>query len=102
MAGENINISGIKCDSLTCDYCDDNVHVNGYEDWLNKPCPKCGSNLLTQADYDMQLCLLETVRLENLNSPVNNTEEPIFEVNISMNGSGYISIENLNLLTSIV
>ena len=47
MAGANINISGIKCDSLTCDYYDNNVHVNGYEDWLNKPCPKCGSNLLT-------------------------------------------------------
>lgn len=43
-------VSGIKCDVQGCDYRDDTVRLLDYEKWLNKPCPKCGGNLLTEAD----------------------------------------------------
>jgi len=47
---EMLNISGIKCDH--CDFKDETVEFKDYGLWLNKPCPKCGENLLTREDYD--------------------------------------------------
>jgi hypothetical protein len=44
-------IKGIKCDN--CDYADMEVPFSDYTNWINKPCPKCGENLLTQQDYDL-------------------------------------------------
>jgi NMD protein affecting ribosome stability and mRNA decay len=44
-------IKGIQCDSPKCDYEDDNVEFKP-EKWLNKPCPKCGSNLFTQKAWE--------------------------------------------------
>ena len=44
-------VTGIKCDNVNCDFNDKNVVANNYHDWLNKPCPKCGHNLLTEEDY---------------------------------------------------
>jgi len=41
-------IGCIKCDA--CDYRDDSVKVDSYPEYLNKPCPKCGANLLTEKD----------------------------------------------------
>ena len=43
---------GIECDNPKCDYVKEDVEVSDYHNWLNKPCPKCGENLLTQEDYD--------------------------------------------------
>lgn len=44
-------ISGIKCDNELCNYDNPNVSLADYTAWVNKPCPKCGSNLLTEKDY---------------------------------------------------
>ena len=41
---------GIVCDNPTCDYEDNTVLVEDYKNWINKPCPKCGENLLTEQD----------------------------------------------------
>ena len=43
---------GIKCDSPGCKWRNDNVKMVDYSKWLNAPCPNCGSNLLTQKDFD--------------------------------------------------
>ena len=43
--------SGIKCDNPECDYKDMTVAVDDYPNWVDKPCPKCGENLLTKEDY---------------------------------------------------
>lgn len=48
------HIGGIKCDAPGCGWHEDSVewddmHVE-IAAWLNKPCPKCGANLLTEAD----------------------------------------------------
>jgi len=58
-----IKISGIKCDH--CDYRDDSVQFSDYPKWLNKPCPKCGENLLTQEEYDKCLKYYKTVDILN-------------------------------------
>ena len=41
-------IGGIKCDNPSCDFRDESIPVEDYKNWLNKPCPICGSNLLTK------------------------------------------------------
>lgn len=45
-----LKIYGIKCDNKNCDYRDMSVKYEEYDKWLNKPCPKCGENLLTSND----------------------------------------------------
>lgn len=42
---------GLKCDNPDCDWIDMSIESKDYRKWLNAPCPKCGSNLLTDADY---------------------------------------------------
>ena len=56
---------GIKCDNPQCDYINEDVSVSDYHNWLNKPCPKCGENLLTQEDYDKVQSMLAIVDLVN-------------------------------------
>lgn len=51
-------IRGIKCDNPQCDFKDHTVRIEDYKQWLNWPCPKCGANLLTQADYDATIALV--------------------------------------------
>ena len=46
------HVRGIKCDTVGCNWHDDDVSVNDYQIWLNKPCPVCSGNLLTQKDFD--------------------------------------------------
>lgn len=44
-------IKGIKCDH--CYFSDASVKKEDYLTFVNKPCPNCGANLLTQKDYDI-------------------------------------------------
>jgi hypothetical protein len=46
-----IRVGGIKCDNINCDYRNDTIPFSDYAKWVNKPCPKCGENLLTERDY---------------------------------------------------
>lgn len=64
-----VNISGIKCDNSECDYRDDSVSFDDYPNWVNKECPKCGQNLLTQEDYDECLKVIDAVDIINHFSP---------------------------------
>lgn len=58
-------ILGIKCDAPGCGFRDDTVEAAHFEQWLNKPCPKCGANLLTQADYDLVKLILKVEKFCN-------------------------------------
>ena len=42
---------GLKCDNLGCDFTDMSIPSSKYKEYINCPCPKCGANLLTKADY---------------------------------------------------
>lgn len=44
-----ITIHGIKCDH--CSWRDDTVQVDNYPNYIGRPCPICGHNLLTKRDY---------------------------------------------------
>ena len=79
---------GIKCDNPECDFRDDSVKCENYQQWLNKPCPKCGQNLLTQKDYDtVQHVKKIEQKLSWLKLP---SFSPPKEIHTEMNGSGKI------------
>ena len=59
-----VKISGLTCDNTECDYQND-VPFEEYENWLNKPCPKCNENLLTQDDLDTTLALNALAKMFN-------------------------------------
>ena len=56
---------GLKCDNESCDWTDETVTVDDYKDWLNKPCPKCGENVLTSEDYTNVMNVLAIIDVFN-------------------------------------
>ncbi|SHN86471.1 MULTISPECIES: hypothetical protein [Desulfitobacterium] len=86
-----IQIQGIKCDNRTCGFKDDTVRFEEYGQWLNKPCPKCGANLLTEEDYASTLMLVELTGIVNdmLPEPPDDEERVKFEA--VFNGTGKIA-----------
>jgi hypothetical protein len=59
------DISGIKCDTPKCEWKDMSVKREEYPAYLNKPCPDCGGNLLTEADYNFILALEKAERISD-------------------------------------
>jgi hypothetical protein len=58
----------IICDNPICDFKVKNPTGNPNEDiseYLNKPCPNCGQNLLTNEDYEQSLKLMRTINWAN-------------------------------------
>lgn len=43
---------GIKCDNTKCDFIDKTVTLKDLDKWFDKPCPKCGTNLLPKDDFN--------------------------------------------------
>lgn len=84
---------GIKCDNPECDFADANVEIEDYINWLNKPCPICGSNLLTQQDYDNVHKILEAVNFVNENFEIVESEDKENTLSFHMNGSGEVVAE---------
>lgn len=91
-----INIGGLQCDNSDCDFKDMSIKVEEYEQWLNKPCPKCGENLLTEDDYRNAQFLLEMVKVANKIYPKRNDDDAVATMSVKMNGSGEmdLNIEN--------
>lgn len=89
-----VNIGGIKCDNPECDYADMSVKVEDYKDWLNKPCPECGHNLLTQNDYDDVQKTLKLAKFLNSFMPAPQPGEEMAKMGFEMHGNG---IEKINI-----
>ena len=54
-------IKGLKCDH--CDWKDDDILFEDFPKWLNKECPVCGANVLTESDYNNTLQLVSMMDL---------------------------------------
>lgn len=92
----SMNIGGIKCDNPECDYIDMSVNVSEYDKWVNKPCPKCGQNLLTEKDYLYVQFLLKVTNLANEMFPQIDDDAKTVKVNIKMNGSEKMTYDIVN------
>ena len=66
--------------------------VEDYDKWLNRPCPKCGENLLTDDDYRNVQFLLAMEKIANEIYPKIEDDESIVKATIDMNGTGNINI----------
>jgi hypothetical protein len=88
----SLKIKGIKCDN--CNYREElefdnpDEALNFYRNWINKPCPECGGNLLTVRDYISLKILVVLVKFLNkvLPEPKESTKKEAFSV--EMNGTG--------------
>lgn len=88
-----IEVSGLKCDAPNCDYYDHEAKYENYEKYVNKPCPKCGANLLTEAD--MRTCKLmeAAAAVVNATTTVPDGSRNTIRTRMHMNGSGKIRPE---------
>ena len=95
MEAITIEIKGIKCDNPKCDYTNPDVEREDYKEFLNAQCPKCGDNLLTDADMDAVIAMEKMAVVMNeafawvdedeLNT---KTVEKTVEIDVKMDGSG--------------
>jgi hypothetical protein len=82
-------VYGLKCDAAGCGYIDKSVSFLDYEKHLNAPCPKCGANLLTEADYQATKLMLAAVEWLNAITPEDapRTDKPT-RIRMDLDGSG--------------
>ena len=83
---------GIRCDA--CDWKNPNVKVEDSESWLNKPCPKCGANLLTETDLKIMESLLSLVEVINDLAPLYPDDSPTTGLSIETNGTGAVIVKS--------
>ena len=89
-----LKFQGLKCDA--CDYENREVSFSDYKDYIDKKCPKCGESLLTEADYQVCLYLMEIYNksLELAETlEFTKEQEELFYYDISMNGKGWEGVE---------
>ncbi len=81
-----LEYTGLKCDN--CDYKDENIDRSEFENYINRPCPECGENLLTFNDYLNVLILENAVYdVNELNFGKKVKKEDIKTVNINTHGT---------------
>jgi predicted nucleic acid-binding Zn-ribbon protein len=68
------NVGDLHCDTVGCDY-QEPVLPEDYTKYINKPCPKCGANLLTYEDYMRFQASLSAIEMIN-----SMTEEELKEL----------------------
>ncbi|WP_054697678.1 hypothetical protein [Syntrophomonas palmitatica] len=96
MKALKIHIQGIKCDNPTCDYRNPTVEFKDYEKWINKPCPLCGANLLTEEDIKAIKRLYRTANWINwILRPFIKTDAPRAKVAAEMNGTGKLKFTTI-------
>lgn len=91
-----MDISGIQCDNEECDFIDKSVKMEEYDEWLNKPCPKCGDNLLTEEDYNTVKDLTSLVSMfsEMMGEvPEDVTIEDYTKTEFELDGSGNLRLK---------
>lgn len=60
-----MSVKGLVCDS--CDWEDMTIERAEYQEWIDKPCPKCGQVVLTQDQLDQVIAMENSMKMfENL------------------------------------
>lgn len=78
MQKNTMEISGLQCDKPGCDYEEEGVPFSEYKDRIGEPCPECGTNLLTQADYNSCVKMMNFIEIFNKITRVTRWINPIF------------------------
>lgn len=98
-----LHIKGLKCDNTTCDYKDDTIPFAEYPRYIDHPCPTCGQSLLTQADFDATMQLVDMMTIvssmalaaqnEGNETSQQNEDEPRYRINVELDGTGNPQID---------
>lgn len=93
----SVNAKGIKCDH--CDFNESEVELENFKEWIEKPCPKCGGNLLTKEDYSALMTLIglanlhnEIVRFGQKGNEPHPEDEKMLSIRIQSDGQGNLRI----------
>lgn len=70
-----VTSSGIKCDN--CDFVDEDVQFESFNDWVDEPCPNCSENLLTASHLSDLKSFMTTAQSVNtmIDTPVEQPEQ---------------------------
>lgn len=93
-----LSIHGIKCDNPKCDYEDMSVQYEDYPNWLNRPCPKCGANLLTNKDFKTVKVLVEAERIVNkfFGKNKESKDESRVSMTLDLHGTGDVEVTDIH------
>jgi len=85
---QNVNYvgGGLICDNPNCDWEDTTIKDEDFPNWINKSCPKCGDNVLTENDYN------NVLKLNKIVDYINSLSEEQLK---KLSGNGQTSL-NLN------
>ena len=87
-------IKGLKCDASDCNYSDMDIDVENYINYVNSPCPDCGENLLTEADYELVKSIMEITDMINEDfKGIDLPEGELETLEVVMDGSGIPKIK---------
>lgn len=88
---------GLKCDNPSCDFVDISIVIEDYDNWLNVPCPKCGTNLLTKEDLDAVKKIIALSKLVQASEYVNKGVDGEATLHFNFDGTGNVemSIEQI-------
>jgi len=87
-------IQGIKCDS--CTWKDMSVPYDKYPEYVNRACPCCGENLLTEQDYlTTRTIVAFTKAVDEIFKDVPDTGDRK-AIKINMDGTGTFSAEDVD------
>jgi phage FluMu protein Com len=95
--GKNIQyvLNGLRCDQ--CNWVDENIPLDDFDKWLDKPCPKCGAIVLTHEQLGHLYMMLEIADVMNqLDIPI-DPNEPMAEMNLLIDSSANIKLNIKNL-----
>ena len=59
----------LNCDNDHCDFTIADIPDEDAEGWVDRPCPRCGENLLTRDDYDRWSVVQKATELMNTLTP---------------------------------
>lgn len=89
-----LNIYGLKCDNPSCDYNDKTIKFEDYPKYIEHPCPQCGESLLTQADFDTTMQIVEMAELASKLGFDSDRDlgskdgDKTYKMNVQLDGSG--------------
>ena len=92
MEAISMHVGGIKCDAENCNYEDNTALLGNYKEYVNKPCPECGANLLTQEDMDAVHHMFALADMLNAAVGPVDPDEPQGRVHLDMCGDGSVTI----------
>ncbi len=86
-----VECRGLKCDAPGCDFRDDAAIP--HESLIGKPCPKCGANLLTEADMaNVRLIQFVAHSINAAVGPVADDAE-MGHIRFNMDGTGKLATD---------